>query len=305
MKSLLLMPLALLLSAGSASALTASYNDFSSTAGLTLNGNAAQSGNVLRLVPNVESQAGSAYLDAPLALDGTIGFSTSFSFLITTDTGNPTDGFAFVLQNNGAIALGAGGQGLGYATLPDSVAVVFRGRDPNLIGVITGGTDPADLLPPFQPPGFYTGTQGEFYNQTEYAWIDYTPVGNQLSVYLSTTNLKPVAPIMSTMVNVLGAIGTQAYVGFSAGNGGGFGDQDILSWQFSAAAVPEPGAAAMLALGLAVTDGVCAAAARAEPARGRAARPSQAKRGRTSPAHGTGRRTARCCQAPTRRPRRP
>lgn len=45
-----------------------------------------------------------------------------------------------------------------------------------------------------------------------------------------------------------------ADVGFSAGNGGAFGNQDILNWQFNAAPVPEPGAVGMLVMGLAVLD---------------------------------------------------
>lgn len=255
MKSLLLLPLALLLFTGSASALTVNYNDFSSIAGLTLNGDAAQVGSVLRLVPNADTKAGTAYLTTPLALDASTGFSSSFKFNISTDPGDPTDGFAFLLQNTaaGANSIGAGGQGLGYVGLTPSVAVVFRGRGPVVIGAVTGGIDLANLPIPFQPPGFYTDpTEGQFYNQDEYAWIDYNPVGKSLSVFLSTTNVKPGAALMTTTVDVFGTLGSQAYVGFSAGNGGAFGNQDILSWQFNAAAVPEPGAAGMLALGLAV-----------------------------------------------------
>ena len=55
---------------------------------------------------------------------------------------------------------------------------------------------------------------------------------------------------MTTMVDLHGTLGMQAHVGFSAGNGGAYGDQDILSWQFSTSPVPEAGTAGMLALGL-------------------------------------------------------
>lgn len=264
MKLLFLMPLALALSTGSAfAATTVSYGDFSSTTGLTLNGAAAQVGTVLRLVPNVadiSGKAGTAFLSNAVSFNSLTSFSTAFKFHVTTDPGNPTDGFTFLLQNSaaGASALGAVSQGLGYVGLTPSVAVVFRGRDPNLIGVITGGVDPDQLSPAFQPAGFYTGTQGAFYNQDEFAWIDYRPVGNQLSVFLSTTSTKPVAAIMTTTVDVLGTLGrpgapeVQVYVGFSAGNGGAVGDQDILSWSFNTTAVPEPATAGTLALGLAV-----------------------------------------------------
>ena len=130
MKILALVPLICVLSAGEASATSFNYTDFSSTTGLTLNGDAAQAGNVLRLVPNADTKSGTAFLTAPISLDGTTGFSTAFEFNVATDTGNPTDGFTFLLQNDaaGVNALGAGGQGLGYVGLSPSVAVVFRGR---------------------------------------------------------------------------------------------------------------------------------------------------------------------------------
>lgn len=239
------------MSVGPASATTFNYTNFYSIAGLTTNGDAAQSGNVLRLVPSVGNQSGTAFRTVPISLNNATGFSTAFEFNVTTDSGNPTDGFTFLLQNvgAGANALGAGGQGLGYVGLSPSVAVVFRGRDPNLIGVITGGVDPANLPTPFKPAGFYSGTQGEFYNKNEFAWIDYNPSTKNLSVYLSTSTTKPGTAIMSTTVDIFGTLGSQAYVGYSAGNGGAFGSQDILNWSFTSA-VPEPDTYALMALGV-------------------------------------------------------
>ena len=252
MKFVFLIPLVLGLSVDLASATTANYADFSSTTGLTLNGNAAQVGNVLRLVPNVATQSGTAFLTTAISLDAATAFSSSFKFNVTTDPGNPTDGFAFLLQNDpaGKSALGTGGQGSGYVGLKPSVAVLFRGRDPNLIGVITGGADGSTLSPAWQPANYYTGAQGSFYNQDEYAWIDYNPGSKQLSVFLSTSSTKPGAAIMSTSVDVFGTLGSQAYVGFSAGNGGATGNQDILNWSLNTAPVPEPTTSGMFALGL-------------------------------------------------------
>ena len=237
--------------AGLASAASLTYNDFSSTAGLTLNGNAAQSGSVLRVVPSLADQAGTFYYTTPIPLDGSTGFSTAFEFLVQTDRNNPTDGFTFLLQNVGVNALGAGSQGLGYVGLSPSVAVVFRGRAPSFIGVITGGTDPANLPVPFDPPGSTSFTEGAFYGQDEFAWIDYSP-GGTLKVYLSSTSVRPATPVMTTSVDIAGTLGSQTYVGFSAGNGGAWGSQDILKWSFdSSEQVPEPSTAGIFALGLA------------------------------------------------------
>ena len=240
--------------AGLATAASFTFNDFSSIAGLTLNGGAAQSGSVLRVVPSAATQAGTAYYTTPISLDGSTGFSTAFEFLVQTDTdsslGAP-DGFTFLLQNVGVNALGAAGQGLGYVGLDPSVAVVFRGRAPAFIGVITGGIDPANLADPFNPPGATSLAEGSFYGQDEFAWIDYSPSG-ALNVYLSSTSVRPATPAMSTSVNVAGTLGSQMYVGFSAGNGGAFGSQDILNWSFNSsdAPVPEPSTAGLFALGL-------------------------------------------------------
>jgi hypothetical protein len=232
--------------AGPAQATGFSYTDFSSITGLTLNGDAAQSGSVLRLVPSVDTQGGTAFYATPLALGA--GFSTAFSFNVTTDPsgGGAPDGFSFILQNSGATALGAGGQGLGYAGLAPSVAVAFRGRGPSFVGVITGGVDPADLTPPFDPPGSASGlTEGMFYGQTEFAWIDYA--GGTLDVYLSDTNVKPGTPIATGTVDLSGMLGSSIYAGFGAGNGAGFGNQDLLSWTLDTTEVPEPPAALILA----------------------------------------------------------
>ncbi|OYY93813.1 MAG: hypothetical protein B7Y41_10135 [Hydrogenophilales bacterium 28-61-23] len=251
MKMLALVPLICALSAGEASATSSNYTNFSSITGLTLNGDAAQAGNVLRLVPSADTKSGTAFLTAPIFLDGTTGFSTAFEFNVTTATDDPTDGFTFLLQNDagGVNSLGEAGQGLGYVGLTPSVAVVFRGRNPNLIGVITGGVDPAALPTPFQPAGYYSGTEGEFYNQNEFAWIDYDASTKNLSVYLSTSSAKPGTAIMSTTVDIFSTLGSQAYVGFSAGNGGAYGSQDILNWSFTSP-VPEPETYAMLLAGL-------------------------------------------------------
>jgi hypothetical protein len=216
-------------------------------AGLTINPDASQAGNNLQLVPALVGQAGTAYLTTPIALDGSTGFSTSFEFLVVTDPGNPTDGFTFLLQNEGVNEVGEGGQGSGYVGITPSVAVLFRGRGPSFIGVVTDGIDPL----PGAPPNATSFTQDAFYNQDEFAWIDYDPSTEILNVYLSPTDVEPALPAMSTTVDLYGTLGSQAYVGFSAGTGLGYGTNDILNWTFSSQEdVPEPATAGFLGLGL-------------------------------------------------------
>ncbi len=59
-----------------------SFVDFSSVSGLTLNGNAAQAGNVLRLTPDAVGQAGSAFFTTPFPISPLTSFSTNFEFFI-------------------------------------------------------------------------------------------------------------------------------------------------------------------------------------------------------------------------------
>jgi len=65
---------------GGAEAVDFAYSDFSSTAGLQLNGNAAQAGTALRLVPATFGQAGSAFLTTPVNPNAT--FESQFQFLL-------------------------------------------------------------------------------------------------------------------------------------------------------------------------------------------------------------------------------
>jgi hypothetical protein len=111
------------------------FNDFSSTAGLTLNGNAAGNVNngidpnpVLRLAPAQTGQRGSAFTTL---VENIAAFNTTFQFRITnpggahdgTDYG--ADGITFTIQGVGDTALGGGGGGLGYLGIGSSVAVEF------------------------------------------------------------------------------------------------------------------------------------------------------------------------------------
>ncbi len=91
------------------------FTDFSSTAGLQLNGSAAQVGTVLRINPNLSNQTGSAFTTTPHVVLG--GFDTTFQFRITPPlNGTKAEGMAFVIQNSpaGANALGGAVWGIGY-----------------------------------------------------------------------------------------------------------------------------------------------------------------------------------------------
>ena len=74
-------------SVGIAQATTLTYPDFSNTSGLTLNGNAAQVGNVLRVTPAINGQAGSIFSTNAISLASNVSFSTAFQFRFTNPNG--------------------------------------------------------------------------------------------------------------------------------------------------------------------------------------------------------------------------
>ena len=84
-----------------------------------LNGGATLSGTSLLLTDGLNNEARSAFFTTPLNVQQ---FTAAFDFQIT----NPNaDGMTFTIQGNGPTALGSFGAGLGYATIPKSVAVKF------------------------------------------------------------------------------------------------------------------------------------------------------------------------------------
>jgi len=129
----------------SASAQQVRFPDFSTgTSNLQMKGSAHvatfHSAKVLRLTdgyPGVGAthpETSSAWFELPPSADVNLGrqsvntgFTTYFKFRIDTAAicCTPADGFAFVIQNSSAAALGTGSGGLGYAGIPNSLAIEF------------------------------------------------------------------------------------------------------------------------------------------------------------------------------------
>ncbi len=251
---------------------TFSYPDFSSTAGLTLNGTTAPASNgstVLRLTTSAADQLGTVFYSTPVTL--TAGFTTTFQFQISQPGGiAPADGIAFVVQNSSTMdhASGVLGGSIGYGdddansdpadAISNSVAVeldTYQNSwdvNANHIAVMSCGTghnsqhhdtkcqDGTLAFPTLAINTSLPITLSDGAKHT--VTITYTPpCANCQNLTVTVDgNLTPVLALAFDITSIgLGANGT-AYVGFTASTGGGFEDQDIVNWNFSSQTITKP-----------------------------------------------------------------
>jgi hypothetical protein len=223
-----------------ASALTVSFPDFSDVSAWQLNGNAAQAGSVLRVTPSKSFQSGSAFLSSPISLLNQNSFSAFFQFRISnpggstdTDGVQGADGLVFALQTVANTA-GGGGGGIGFAGLPKSVGVEFDTwnngftdqNNGNHIGIDLNGNMASNPLLTITP----TLNNGSIYS----AWVDYDGMIDNLEVRLAQNNIRPAAPLLSTIVDLQAILGSSnAYVGFTSGTGSAYNDHDVLNFIFA------------------------------------------------------------------------
>lgn len=262
----------LVLAAQAQATVLVSYPDFSTMAGLTLTGDAhtitTADGAALRVVRAAQFQAGAAYSATPVALgtDGT--FSTQFQFRFTHPGGlDPADGITFVLAASSK-GLGSSGQGLGYAGVPNSVAIEFDtynngasdGNSSNHIAIDEDGSlNDAALANVYgvQTCNFSVGYTGIGCMSNGDKWtVNIGYDGRDLSVTAKDGSAAPVTAISNYPINLSSLLGsTDAYVGFTGSTGGGRENEDILNWEFAntstLSAVPEPAGLALLSAGVA------------------------------------------------------
>jgi hypothetical protein len=199
---------------------------------LALNGNSALSGTCLQLTSGALNQASSAYYAIPVAVTA---FTTDFDFTFTPGT-TPAlgDGLTFVIQNAGPTALGADGAGLGYATIPNSVAIKFdvfnnAGEGNDSTGVYINGATPT--LPAINLNGGISLGSGDRIH------LHITYDGTTLTWSMRDLNatLTPIAVSESKTINIPNTIGSNlAYVGFAGSSGiQGTSIGKVLDWTFS------------------------------------------------------------------------
>ncbi len=250
------------------------FADFSSAPSINLISNASLTSNLLRLTPALENQKGAAWYNT--AVDVQAGFTSEFSFRISDRGGykpdweagvnnDGADGFAFLIQAQGAFEVGLYASGIGYYNIPNSLAIEFDTWankpsycEPNGNHVAFQSLGPLPNRPEhcagtdfdgtFANPNLAIATvASDLSNGTTYnARIVYTP--GLLQLYLTDFS----TPILAANVN-LGALlnlqgGRNAFIGFTSSTGGAWENHDIVSWNFTN--VPEPGTIALIGLGL-------------------------------------------------------
>ncbi|MBO4208986.1 L-type lectin-domain containing protein, partial [Micromonospora echinofusca] len=209
------------------------YADFSSTAGLTLNGSARQAGSALRLTGNQYDVAGSAWSRT------TIGAGRSFSATFRVLLHDAAEGIAFLVQAEGPSALGDSASYLGYGDyysdqrIRPSVAVELDvcddSGDPNWnhVGIVSNGNVSSHLA--HGQPRFDMAAGTAFT-----VWVDYDAAQHRLTVYVSTGRTKPTSAVTSAGVDLAARFGTRpVYVGFTGATSEYTAAQDVLSWSLT------------------------------------------------------------------------
>lgn len=213
----------------------------SNTGSLQLNGTATINGTVLQLTSDGVSQAGTAFIKAPIPVSSTTSFTTRFVFRMNGN-GDGADGMTFTLQNDRLNAVGTLGSGLAYEGIVESIAIELdtysSGSDPNAnhIGIITNGLTSPHLSTYMAPFDLENGAAHTL-------WAEYDGPAKTLRIYLAQgiVTTRPVSAVITqTGVDLTALTGPNAWVGFTGGTGGSTNTHEVLNWSFVANAFALP-----------------------------------------------------------------
>lgn len=232
------------------------YNSFKQINNLNLIKDARLSDSTITLTPADYWKRGAVWHTGKIPVKK--GFTTEFSFRISDGENrfseeeySGADGIAFVIQNNSDIAIGRKGGSIGFAGIPNSLAVEFDTyynndddsqyedfNDPNEnhIAVFCNGTEPnscdhsskahlaSTAMMPIIPDG-----------RIYYSKIEYDYKQKELKIYLDSTAEINSAPVLllsdidlSQMIDLDSK--EYAWLGFTSSTGNAFEQHELLSW---------------------------------------------------------------------------
>lgn len=215
-----------------------SFTNFSAVSGLALNGSAERLGSRLRLTHARTNQTGAVWYTEKQPVQD--GFETLFQCQITEPFAGGADGFAFVIQNENAGAIGnreRAGSGIGYHGIPRSLAVEFDtwnngpdgNGDPNdnHLSVHTRGTAPNSSIES-RPENYTTAIPNLSDGNVHTIKILYEP--GRLKVFVDDLS----SPRLTVLTDItdIGLDAGKAFVGFTAATGDKYENHDVLSWEF-------------------------------------------------------------------------
>jgi hypothetical protein len=172
-------------------------------------------------------------------------FSTTFVFRFSEGTTPRADGITFIIQANSPQALGAGGGGLGYAGIRNSVAVKFDlfnnsgnpSEGPPSTGLFTDGRNPT-IRPaglPADVPDVSIDLRPSDYELDNQHMHQVTLTYNGTVLHEELLDLATGEQFMHDYTVDIRrfVVGDTAYVGFGGGTGGLSAIADIQNWQFT------------------------------------------------------------------------
>ena len=220
------------------------FSDFSTTPNLQLNGSAVASDDIITLTPDAGG-TGSAWYTSPVSVAA--DFETRFRFRIFNTTPSTGDGIAFVIQNQGANALGGSGGAIGYDGITSGLAIEFDtvrntaavhpvgvdDPDGNHISIQSRGTIPLSADTKYSLAS--TSAIADFSDSVVHdVLVRYS--GGTLSIFLDNFD----SPVLSYGIDLrtyLGLTDGNAFVGFTAATGANVSKHEVYSWSFTSASV--------------------------------------------------------------------
>ena len=210
----------------------ANFPDFSSVAGLTINGDASKAGDELRLT-EAQEEVGSVFTNSRL-INPAKSFKSKFKARISAaDPLDAGDGMAFLLHAGpkGAIGPGIGGEDLGYADITPSLAIeldIFQNfdlGDPNANHIAVHLNGDSSTAEESATPTF------DLIGGTTTVWVEYSASKEKLKIFTAKSNSKPSNPLIVYNKKLAALFpGADVRAGFTAATGSNFAEQSVLSW---------------------------------------------------------------------------